>query len=85
MIRKRLDAPISLPHPVPRGRVGSVGAKRMAAASLALEQVLKQNDSPADYIAREFDTVGQELEAAVSAAQAWRGSNASSSAQPSSS
>ena len=68
-----------------RGGVGSVGAKRMAAASLALEQVLKQNDPPADYIERQFDTVGQELEAAVSAAQAWLDSNAASPAQPSSS
>ena len=68
-----------------RGGVGSVGAKRMAAASLALEQVLKQNDPPADDIERQFDAVGQELDAAVSVAQAWLDLNAASAAEPSSS
>jgi hypothetical protein len=57
----------------------------MAAASLALEQVLKQDDPPAADIERQFETVGQELEAAVSAAKAWLDLNASSAAEPSSS
>ena len=68
-----------------RGGVGSVGAKRMAAASLALEQMLKQEQPPAGEIERQFDALGQELEAAVSAARAWLALNAASAAEQSSS
>jgi PAS domain S-box-containing protein len=52
-----------------RGGIGSVGAKRFAAASLDLEQALR-DETGADRAAL-FQHAGRELEAALAAGRAW--------------
>ncbi|MFP5391030.1 MAG: response regulator, partial [Gammaproteobacteria bacterium] len=54
-----------------RGGVGSVGAKRLAAASLALEQLLKGDRPPFEDVGAGFDALAVELAAAQAAARAW--------------
>ena len=51
-----------------RGGIGSLGAKRFASASLALEQSLKNGGEDS---ARLFDQAREELEAAMEAARVW--------------
>jgi HPt (histidine-containing phosphotransfer) domain-containing protein len=53
-----------------RGGVGSVGAKRFAAASQALEQSIR-DAAPREQLERMFDDTAGHLDAALEAARAW--------------